>query len=119
MMLNTIYLNQDSWDIALDANGDFAIATPPYAIAQDVASAVKTFKGECFYDITQGIPYFQNVLGHLPPMSIFTALVVNSALSVPGVVSARCLISSLNNRTVTGQIQVIDETGTANNVAFH
>ena len=56
-MADTLLLDLTNWDLVLDVNGNIAIARPPYALAQDAASAVKTFQGECYYDTTLGIPY--------------------------------------------------------------
>ncbi|AJJ19826.1 hypothetical protein [Yersinia intermedia] len=59
-MQNTLLLDRTAWDLVLDANGDIAMASLPYSIAQDVASAIKTFIGECWYDTSQGVPYVTN-----------------------------------------------------------
>lgn len=115
---NTILLDRTEWDLVLDSFGNIAKAEPPYALAQDVASAVRLFLGELWYDTSKGIPYFSDVLGHLPPLSLLTGYMEKAALTVPGVVTARVIIDSFDNRTVTGQIQFIDETGAANNVSF-
>lgn len=116
--MKTLLLNPTTWDLMLDANGNIAVADEPYALAQDVASAVKTFLGECWYDTTLGVPYFGQILGQRPPMSLVKAQLVKAAMTVPGVVSARCIITSFDNRTISGQIQFTDSTGTTNNVNF-
>jgi hypothetical protein len=118
MQLNTLLLDRTQWDLIIDSAGNIAVASPPYALAQDVASAVRLFLGELFYDGTKGIPYFEDVLGHLPPPALLIGYIENAALTVPGVVSAQCIISTFDNRTVTGQIQFIDETGALNGVNF-
>jgi len=118
MMFNTLLLDRSQWDLVLDSAGNIALAAPPYALAQDVASAVKLFLGELWYDTTKGIPYFEEVLGHLPPPSVLMGLIEKAALTVPGVVSAQCIIQAFAAREVSGQIQFIDETGAANAVTF-
>lgn len=115
---NSLLLDQEAWDLVIDSAGNIAMASPPYALAQDVASAVRLFLGELWFDTAKGIPYFENVLGHLPPVSVLTGYIEKAALSVPGVVSARCIISAFEGREVSGQIQFIDETGAQNNVSF-
>jgi hypothetical protein len=109
--MNTLLLDTDQWDLVIDASGNIAMASAPYALAQDVASAVRTFLGEVWYDTTQGIPYFETTLGKLPPAALLTQLISNRALTVPGVVTAQTVISSFNNRSVTGQITFTDESG--------
>ena len=118
MMYNTLLLDRSAWDLVLDSAGNIALAEPPYALAQDVASAVKLFLGELWYDTTKGVPYFEEVLGHLPPPSVLMGLIEKAALTVPGVVSAQCIIQAFGAREVSGQIQFIDETGAANAVTF-
>jgi hypothetical protein len=115
---NTLLLDQTAWDLVIDSAGNIAMAAPPYALAQDVASAVRLFLGELWYNTPKGIPYFENVLGHLPPLSLLTGYIENAALTVPGVVSAQCVISQFSSRAITGQIQFIDETGAARGVTF-
>ena len=116
--MDTLLLAQDSWDLVLDANGNIAMATHPYSIAQDVASACRVFAGELWYDTTQGIPYFQNILGKRPTMQYVKSQIEAAALTVPDVVSARCLLASFTGRTLTGQVQIIDITGATHNAHF-
>lgn len=117
-MLNTLLLDTDAWDLVLDASGNIAMASPPYSLAQDVASAVRTFLSEVFYDTTQGIPYPTQVLGQIPPAALLTQLISNQALTVSGVVSAQTVITSFNARSVQGQIQFTDESGGTTIVNF-
>ena len=117
-LYNTLLLDQGVWDLVIDSAGDIAMATPPYALAQDVASAVRLFLGELWYNTPKGIPYFEDVLGHLPPLSLLTGYMEQAALTVPGVVSVQVNISAFDAREITGQIQFIDEEGAANNVTF-
>jgi hypothetical protein len=106
---NTLLLDQSAWDLVLDSSGNIALATPPYAIAQDVSCAIRLFLGELWYDTTQGIPYWGDVLGQLPPAGLLTQLIQNAALTVPGVVTAICTIQSFNDREVMGQVEFVDE----------
>ena len=115
---NTLLLDQTAWDLVIDSAGNIAMAQPPYAVAQDVASAVKLFSGELWYDTTKGVPYFEDILGELPPPSLFMGYIEDAALTVPGTVRAQCIISSFDNRTVNGQIVFIDEEGEQNGVTF-
>lgn len=118
---NTLLLDQTEWDLVLDANGNIAMASPPYAIAQDVASAVRTFLGEVYYDTTQGI-WSTNVngrtLGKLPPASLLLELINQVALTVPGVVTVQTFITSFSGRTVSGNIQFVDVNNETHTVNF-
>jgi hypothetical protein len=115
---NTLLLDQTAWDLVLDANGNIALAGAPYAIAQDVASATRTFLGECWYDTTQGIPYWQQILGEFPPLQYIAQRLQDTALTVPDVAAAKATFTSFQNRSLAGQIQIIDTDGATNNVAF-
>lgn len=115
---NTLLLDQSAWDLVLDANGNIAMASPPYAIAQDVASAVRLFLGELWYDTTQGIPYWTQVLGKLPPASLLIEMINQVALTVPGVVTVQTFITSFTKRAVTGNIQFVDVNNQTTTVNF-
>ena len=116
--LNTLLLDVGTWDLVIDSNGNIAVASPPYSVTQDVASACRTFLGECWYDDTQGVPYLQSILGKSPPISVFQAAIVAAAESVPGVASAQCVIGSfsLATRQVVGQVQFTLTDGTTGSV---
>lgn len=128
--MNTWLLDQTTWDICLDANGNWAIASAPYSLAQDVATAIRTVLGECWFNTTLGVPWLdngdQNILGNPLNVTVFQDLMVKAALvAVPTtadvyVVSAKCVITSFNRqtRTVVGQVQFVDSTGGRGSVAL-
>lgn len=115
--MDTIALNSD-WDLYADANGNIAKLTGDDALAQDVASACRLFKGELFYDTTQGVPYWQSILGQLPPLQFLKNAYATAALTVPGIVAAVCFIQSLANRSLAGQVQATNEAGTVLPIGF-
>lgn len=114
--MNTLLLDLDNWDLVIDSAGNIAMASDPYSIAQDVASACRTVLGEVWYDTADGIPYFQQILGKTPPATMFQEYMALQAETVPGVDqgSAACVITALENRQISGQITftVDDETQT-------
>lgn len=116
--MKTLLLDTVAWDLVLDASGNIALASNPYSIAQDVASAIRLFRGELWYDKSKGIPYFQEILGKWPPLEIIREYVVRAAKTVPGVVSAQCIIASLKDRTITGQCLITDINGNTQTVNF-
>lgn len=117
-MGNTLLLDRGAWDLVLDARGNIALAQAPYAIAQDVASAVRTFIGECWYDTGQGLPYFQRVLGQAPPGAFLKQTIIDAALTVPGVTSATVQWLAFKDRALSGRIQVTDSSGATSAIAF-
>lgn len=116
--MNTLLLTQDQWDLCLDIGGNIAVAAAPYAIAQDVASAIRTFTGDLYYDTARGIPYFERILGQAPSLQYLRSQVEAQALSVPGVVQAQCVFAKVEDRMLRGQCKIIDTTGAENNVSF-
>jgi hypothetical protein len=117
-VMDTLYLDPDSWDLVLDASGNIAMASPPYALAQDAASAIRTFIGEAYYNTELGIPYFEQVLGKYPSLEFLKAELVTAALTVPGIIAARVFISGVLNRQVTGQVQITDSSGVVTAAGF-
>ena len=116
--MNTLLLNPQTWDLTLNASGDIALATEPYSLAQDAASAIRLFYGEYYYDTTLGTNYFSTTLGKVPSIQLLKAQAVAAALTVPGVASAVCYISSVSNRQVQGQVQVTSSTGQVTSAGF-
>jgi len=108
--MNTLYLTP-GWDLCLDSSANIAMAGMPYSYAQDAASAIRTFIGECYYDTSLGVEYFQRILGYNPPLELVRAQFVAQALTVPGVVAARVFFSSFTDRELKGQVHVTDNAG--------
>lgn len=115
---NTLLLDQDAWDLVLDVNGNIALAATPYSIAQDVASATRTFLGECWYDTDLGLPYWQQILGEFPPLPFVSQQIEQASYTIPNVAAVEVSFTSFENRSLAGQIQIIDTDGVTNNVAF-
>lgn len=117
--MDTLLLDRTTWGFLLDASGNIALATGAYAIAQDIASAVRVFQGECWYDTAQGMPYIQNILGLAQSVSVFEEHAAQIALTVPGVASAQCVVKSVGpSRRLTGTILFTTTDGTTGNVGF-
>lgn len=117
-MQKTLLLDRKVWDLVLDINGNIACATEPYSIAQDVASAVRTFLAECWYDTSQGVPYWEQILGQWPPMILVKNRVEEAAKSVPGVADAKCEFLEFENRHLTGRILITDSDGNTSVASF-
>lgn len=101
-MPQSIPLNLTTWDVELDEYGNLSLGSEVNSIAQDVACAIRTFQGECRYNNTLGMPYFQNILWKLPPGSLVTSYIQQQALTIALV--EKCSVPSLQlvNRQLTG-----------------
>lgn len=105
--MDTLLLDRGPWDLCMNALGDIALAANPYAIAQDVSSAARLFLGELYYGpVTKGVPYFTDALGQAAPTPLLKQRLVELALSVPGVLSAQCFLTSVSEQSIGGQIQI-------------
>ncbi len=118
-MANTLLLDTVTWDLVADSNGNIAMASEPYALAQDAASACKLFKTELWYDTTQGVPYWQSILGVMPPLALLKSSYEAAAKSVPDVESVRVFIATITrDRVVTGQVQIQSSGGQTSAASF-
>lgn len=117
-MANTLLLDQTAWDLVLNARGNIAMAGDPYAIAQNVATACRTFLGECIFDTSLGIPYWEQILGQLPPAQYIRQQLIDAAMAVPGVVQVTPVLITPTDRGIGGQLQIVDATGETTTVNF-
>lgn len=111
--MDTLFLNPDTWDLAIDDEGNIAMAKDPYAKAQDVASAIRLFKGELYYDVSKGIPYFDETLGKKQSLSLYRYRLEQAALTVPGVIEAKSDIKSGRGRIINGAVLFTDDKNTS------
>ena len=114
---STLLLDADLWDLVVDSAGNIAVAGPPYSQAQDASSAIRLFLGELYYDTTKGVPY-ENILAQAPNFPLLKSYMVAAALTVPGVVSAVCFISSIVDRNVSGQVTITNSAGQTATAGF-
>jgi hypothetical protein len=114
--MNTLALStpdQDGtgWDLVVE-NGTLKVNSGGIALAQDVASAVRTFRGECWYDSTLGVPYFQNILGLRVSLQFLKQALVTAGLVVPDVASIKCFLTGPGSgREIGGQLQITSSSG--------
>ncbi|ENN86083.1 hypothetical protein RHSP_32120 [Rhizobium freirei PRF 81] len=116
--MQTLLLDVVTWDLAVDTAGNIAVAGNPYSQAQDAASAIRTFEGEVYFDTTLGIPYFTEILGYSPPISLMKARFNAAALTVPGVTKSQSFITSWKDRVVSGQVQIMNDDGQVSATGF-
>ncbi len=92
------------WDVVLDPAGNWLLTDPDSSIAQDVASAIRTFLGECWYDNTLGLPYFESILGRRPPHSLLVSAITKAAFTVQDVATAQVTFLGIKDRALTGTV---------------
>ena len=102
---HTLYLTPDNWDITLDSSGRLQTSANAYAIAQNVANAVRLFTNEAFFAMDEGIPHFEIELGFTrPALSVLRARIREAALNVEGVLDAAVNLDGVRDRKLTGEI---------------
>lgn len=114
----SLLLDTVAWDLCVDASGNIAVASEPYSFAQDAACAMRLFAGELYYDTSQGVPYFSQILGHWPAPSVLKAYMTQAALTATGVATAKMFFTSWTDRVVQGPVYVTAESGVTVAVNF-
>ena len=107
----TLFLNPATWDFTLDTSGNIAVATAPWQLAQDVASACRLFLGELWYNTDLGVPYNTEILGEPLSIPFLSNALQSAAVTVPAVVSAKAVIIGIKGRTISGQVQFTTSDG--------
>ena len=107
-MASTLLLDRTQWDLVVDAFGDIAVASEPYSLAQDAASAINTWLGEVFFDSTIGVPWLPGILGSSPlPLALLKAQLIEAAVAASDdIASAQVFVTYFGGRLVQGQVQV-------------
>ena len=101
-----------AWDLYLDQYGNIAVISGDAQILQDVCSACRLFLGEFIYDTTQGIDYFDEVLGQRQPTAYLIDQLIEQAKTIDGVLSASVTITGIQGRQLTGTINITTATST-------
>lgn len=108
--MNTLFLMPDTWDLALDADGNIAIASSTYQQAQDIASACRLFTQDQYFNQSAGIPYLSEILGKGSfPLSLYRKYLQDAAMSVQGVTNAQAELVMTEGRILRGLIKFTNQ----------
>ena len=86
--MDSLALSTD-WDLTLTPGGNMAVVSGAERIAQDVACYERTFRGEPWYAVEDGVPYLQGELASLPPAELVTGRANRRAMHADGSGQAR------------------------------
>lgn len=115
--MSTMYLEPESWDLAVDASRNIALATDQYATAQSIANSCRLWRGEAPFNSDRGVPYETEILGQQPPTQLLASWFETEAELVPNVQSAVAVLQFARpSRQLSGQIQCTLVDGTVINV---
>lgn len=86
----------DSWDLEINSEGNFAIKEGQEQIAQDVATSVKMYRGEYVFDVNRGVPY-ETVLGERLNQSLIQEYMNIEAKRINDVLNTTVIFNQLDN----------------------
>ena len=111
-------LDSTNWDLIIE-NGDLKMVDTIAAIDQHLTQRLKTFLGEWFLDVREGVPYFQYILVKNPDPVVVDTLFKNEIINTPGVLelltfgldinSTRLLKLTFKARTNSGVLDFTKE----------
>lgn len=108
--MKTLFLKVDTWDLAIDTQGNLAIATEEYQQAQDICSSCRVFYGDDYYNKTDGIPYLESIMGKSNyPISLYQRHLHDRSMLVSGVVSIDVKLFPLKDRIMSGTIDFVND----------
>ena len=84
-ILLDIALSAASHDLLLSPTNDLILIGNAERVAQQIKISLKTFLGEWFLDIGDGVPYFEEILVKNPNTMIIREIIRDRILTVPGV----------------------------------
>lgn len=105
---DTITLDAETWDVAV-VGGNLAVSKGAAAVAQDMSTAVRLFRGEYCYNALVGVPYL-SIFGQITSLPILKSDIATAAAAVPGAENVVCYIESVKERCVSGQVQASVQT---------
>lgn len=125
--MDTLALDFGNWDLDVDARGNWRTVGsstaqsdqtgPGMRLAQDVATRCLSWRGEVYYDTTQGIRY-PTIMGQVPNMALLQSAYNAEALKVPECRTALVdfAFTGRDRRELTGNLTVADFNGASGSV---
>lgn len=113
----SLLLDTGDWDIHIDGSGNIRTTQGTYCTAQDVANAIQLFTQDAFLAAQDGVPHFIVELGKKPPLSVVRSRFESAAEEVDNVSAAQMTITDVDERKVSGYIDITTESGKTARVA--
>lgn len=112
--MSDLTIDQDTGDLFLDET-DLTLTSGQEAIRQHLSQRLRTFVGEWFLDLTEGIPYFQHILKKRPDPVIVDSVFKKEIIDTPGIkklldfdldldASTRVLTLTFRAETIEGSV---------------
>lgn len=125
--MDTLALDYGNWDLDTDTRGNWRTVGsstprsdetgPGMRLAQDVATRCLSWRGEVYYDTTQGIRY-ETIMGEAPNMALLQSAYNTEALKVPECRTALVDFAFVgrDQRVLSGNLTVADFNGAAGTI---
>lgn len=82
--MSDITMKEDGSGLLI-TNGDLVLTQGADAVKQHITQRLKMFTGEWFLNLSEGVPYFQNILIKNPNPDVVDGLLKSTILATPGV----------------------------------
>lgn len=92
---------QTSHDIHLNAEGDLAVVDALEELRQRIACRLLMFRGEDIFNVRQGIPLTEEILGVALDRTVATSIITSEILSIPEVTSVQRIDVEVEDRHLT------------------
>lgn len=111
-MAYSMQLNKN-WDISLDSNGNFSMADGDYAVAQNAACACRAFVNDMYFNQSEGIPHFSTDISNKSTVNptLLAYFMEKEAKKFPEIKGAKLTDLAIENRLLTGKLELTLETG--------
>ena len=76
---------KDDFSGLLIVNGDLVLTQGADAVKQHITQRLQMFTGEWFLNLSEGVPYYQNILIKNPNPDVVDGLLKDTILTTPGV----------------------------------
>lgn len=107
--MSDLKLDLETGDLVLE-DGDLLLDSGQEAIQQNLYQRLKCYKGEWFLDLSDGVPYYQDILKKNPnPLTVDAAL-KTAILGTPGVLELTSFNLNLDTVTRTLYLDFIVDT---------
>lgn len=82
--MSDIALTDDGLNLKI-TNGDLVLTSQGDAVRQHLLQRLRTFRGEWFLDLSEGVPYYQDILVKNPNPDVVDGVLKEVILTTPGV----------------------------------
>ena len=83
--LKTALLNQNTWDLQLDGDGNIKLCTGAQAVAQNAANEIRLWRNDAYFQQNNGIAWKEAQLAKKLDLNVLLQVIREAAMKVPEV----------------------------------